>query len=155
MAILSGILRWLGTTLILGAALVFLLLALGGHLQLVEARQLMATGIRAQATVTQKWAGGKRSSRYDFSYAFRVGDRNFEKTVTGIGYGDYERLQVGQPIAVWHEPANPANNITHPDLDDRESWPNRLFGVVLGFVLLGWGMVRIVRRPRGPVKALR
>lgn len=148
MAILSGILRWLGTTLILGAALFFLGLALGGHLQLLEARKLMATGTQAEATVSQKWSGGKRSTRYDFSYTFRVGDRSIERTVTGIGYGDYVKLQVGQRIPVWHEPSNAAKNITRTEMADLESWPNRLFGFVLGFALLGWGIARIVRRSR-------
>lgn len=146
MASFNPILRWVTTALILAGGLLFLLLALGGHLQLVEARELMSAGTQAQATITQKWSGGKRSSRHDFSYAFRVGDGQFEKTVTGIAYRDYEAMQVGARIAVWYEPANPARNVTGPELADLEWWPNRLFGLFAGLALCGWAVARILGR---------
>ena len=148
MASPAGILRWLGTTLIVGGGLFFLMLALGSQIQLVEARQLMSAGAQAQGIITQKFAGGRRSSRHDFTYTFSVGDGRFEKTVTGIAYRDYEQMQVGEKIPVRYEPANPGKNVTSPELADLEGWPNRLFGPVLGLALLGWGIARIVRRPR-------
>lgn len=140
--------RWLATLLIVAGGLFFLLLGLGGWLQVVEAREIKASGTQAEATVSGKRSGGKRSSRYDFSYTVRVGDRQVEKTVTGIGYRNYERMKIGERIAVWYRADDPGRSITDVELAEIESWPNLLFLPVVGLALLGWAIARIVRRPR-------
>lgn len=143
--------RWFATLLIVAGGLFFLLLGLGAWLQLVEAREVRATGALAEATVTGKRAGGKRSSRHDFSYTVRVGQRQFDRTVTGIGYRDYERLQVGERILVWYRAEDPARSLSEVELAELESWPNRLFLPLAGLALLAWGVARMIRRPRaGP-----
>jgi hypothetical protein len=148
MELLSRLLRWLGTALILCAGLLFVALFLAMHVQLVEARKLMETGAQAEGTITQKVGASKRSSRRDFSYTFRVGSEPFAKTVTGIGSDDYGQMQVGQKIVVRYRPDDPHRNITQPELADLESWANRLFGLAVGLALIGWGIARIVRRAR-------
>lgn len=60
----SRLLNWLGTVLILVVGLFVLLLALGAHLQLLDARKLMSEGRLAEGTVTGARAGGKRSTSY-------------------------------------------------------------------------------------------
>ena len=53
----------------------------------------------------------------------------------------------GDRVKVWYDPGNPARSITRAELDDLESWPNRIFFPLAGLALLGWAIARL-RRPR-------
>jgi uncharacterized protein DUF3592 len=144
------LLRWLGTLLILAAGLFFLLLALGGHLQLLEARKVMAEGQPAEGTVTGLRRGTGKSASYYFSYEFPAGGAMHARKDAGVSYGDYQGLRQGTRIKVWYDPAHPAKSITTPEMAEFESVPNRLFLPAAALLLLGWGVVRIVRRRPAP-----
>ena len=145
---LRKILRWLGTLLILAVGLFFLLLALGAHLQLLEARKLMSQGRQAEGTVTEARGGGKRSTSYYFSYEFPAGAVSYAGKNRSIAYGDFTQMRSGGKIQVWYDAAHPERSITAAELAEHESWANRLFFPLLGLALIGWGTARIVRRSR-------
>ena len=143
--------RWLVTSLGVAGALLCLLLALGAHLQLVATRTLMSQGRPVEGAVTGTWAGGRRSSRHDFSYAYLAGNVRHVKDHRMIRYRDYVALDSGHAITVRYDPADPDRSITAPELADAESWGNRLFFPLIGLALLGWALKRMVRRaPDGP-----
>jgi len=149
-AMFSKLLNWLGTLLIVAIGLFALLLALGAHLQLLEARKLMSQGRQTEGMVTEAHGGGKRSTSYYFSYEFPAGNVKHARKNRSIAYGDYTQMRPGTRIQVWYDPANPERSITTPELAEHESWANRLFFPLVGLALLGWGVARIVRRPRPP-----
>ena len=145
------LLRWLGTLLILAAGLFFLLLALGGHLQLLDARKVMAEGQPAEGTVTGLRRGTGKSASYYFSYEFPAGGAMHARKDVGVSYSDYQKLRTGSKILVRHDPENPAKNVTAPEMAEFESVPNRLFLPVAALLLLAWAVARIVRRrPASP-----
>ena len=140
-------LRWLGTALIFLAGLFMLLLALGAHLELVEARRLIAGGRQAEATVTEVGAP-RRSTAYRYSYAYSVGNARYARSDRSIPYGLRDSVRPRSRIAVWYDPAKPALATTTAELAEHESWANRLFFPVAGLALLGWAIARIVRARR-------
>lgn len=139
------IVRWLATALILLGGLLCLLLALGAHLQLLEARKLMSQGQQVEGTVTERRAGGRRSSRYSFSYTYPAGNIAHTKANLTIGYRTYTRLSSGQTIPVWYDPTDPERSITAPELADYESLANRLFFPAAALALLVWAIRRMLR----------
>lgn len=141
----ARILRWLATALIVAGALLCLLLALGSHLLLLEARDLMAQGRQVEGTVTETRTGGRRSTRYSFSYAYPAGSVRYAKANRTIAYRDYARMRRGQTIAVWYDPANPERSITVAEMADYESLANRLFFLLAGLAFLVWAITRVVR----------
>lgn len=149
-ATFSKLLKWLGTLIIFVAGVFFMLLALGGHLQLLEARRLMAEGRSAEGTVSGVRGGGRKSSSYYFSYEFPADGVMHARKDVGISYGDYHELRGRSRIKVWYDPENPARSITTPEMAEFESVPNRLFLPVVGLALLGWFVARIVRRSPAP-----
>jgi uncharacterized protein DUF3592 len=146
------LLRWLGTLLILVAGLLFLLLALGGHLQLLEARKVMAEGTKVEGSVTQAYSGGRRSTAYYLDYEYpAAGGLKLSGKKRSISYSDYERLRPGTKVPVWHDAGNPERSITTAEMAELESWANRLFFPLVGLAFLAWGIARIVRkRPASP-----
>ena len=70
-------LRWLTTFLILAAGLAALLFALGAHLELGEARELMARGRQVEGVVTEAYISG-------YSYAYAVGGTRHSAAKRGI-----------------------------------------------------------------------
>lgn len=145
---LARLLNWLGTVLILVVGLFVLLLALGAHLQLLDARKLKSEGRLAEGTVTDTRTGGKRSTSYYFSYEFPAGAVTRARKDRTISYRDYAKMRRGNRIQVWYDPASPESSITMPEMAEHESWANRLFFPLAGLALLGWGIARIVRRRR-------
>ncbi len=143
---MKKLLRWLGTLVIFVAGLFFLVLALGGHLQLLDARRVMAEGQSAEGTVTGLRRGAGKSASYYFSYEFPAGGTIHAKKDLGISYGDYHELRRGSRIKVWYDPANPAKSVTTPEMAEFESVPNRLFLPGVALALLGWWVARIVRK---------
>lgn len=125
-----------------------LVLALGAHLQLLDARELMSQGRLAEGTVTDAHGGGKRSTSYYFTYEFPAGTVTHARKDRSISYGDYATMRRGNRIQVWYDPANPERSITAPEMAEHESWANRLFFPLAGLALLGWGVARIIRHPR-------
>jgi len=143
------VLRKLGTAAILVAGLFFLLLALGQNLQLLAARELVAAGTRAEATVTAMGAP-RRSTAYRYTYSYRVGGTEHVRADRSIPYGQRESLKPGTKIEVWYDPKRPEVATSAAELAEHESVPNRLFLPLIGAVLLGWGLARILRRPTAP-----
>jgi hypothetical protein len=142
------LLRWLGTLLILAAGLFFLLLALGGHLQLLDARKVMAEGAKVEGSVIQAYSGGRRSTAYYFDYEYLAASGlKLPGQRRSISYSDYERLRPGTKVPVWHDAKNPERSITTAEMAELESWANRLFFPLVGLALLAWGVYRVVRRP--------
>jgi Tfp pilus assembly protein PilW len=140
--------RWLGTALIFLAGLFVLLLALGAHLQLVEARQLVAGGKKTEGTVTQVGSARRRSTHYRVSYTYPVGNVAYTKSDRSISYGDANALTRGAKIPVWYDAANPEVATTTAELAEQEHLANRIFFPLIGFALLTWAVVRIVRPRR-------
>ena len=146
----SKLLRWLATLVILVAGLFFLVLALGGHLQLLDARRVMAKGQATEGTVTGARSGGQKSASYYFSYEFPAGGVVHARKNVGVSYSDYQKLRAGSKIQVRYDPENPAKNVTAPEMAEFESVPNRLFLPVVALALLGWWLARVVRRRPPP-----
>ena len=138
--------RLLVSAAIAAIALVALLLAGGAHLQLREARGLMATGVAAEATLTEVLGGGSRGGSHRYSYSFLVGTDRFEQVRRNITYDARYGSKAGDRVKVWYHPGNPAKSITRAELDSLEAWPNRIFFPVVGLALLAWAIVRL-RRP--------
>ena len=148
---LSRLLRALGTLAIFVAALFFALLALGAHLQLLDARRVMAEGQVAEGTVNQLRKGTGKSASYYFGYEFPAAGASRSKRDASISYSDYQALRAGSKVRVWYDPANPAVSATRQERDEFESWPNRLFLPGVSALLLGWWIARLVRtRPPSP-----
>jgi uncharacterized protein DUF3592 len=150
--VLSRLLRRLATLVIFVAGLFFLLLALGGHLQLLDARRLMAKGGKVEGSVTQAYSGGRRSTAYYFDYEYpAAGGLKLSGKKRSISYSDYERLRPGTKVPVWHDPGNPGRSVTTAEMAELESWANRLFFPLVGLAFLAWGIYRVVgRRPAPP-----
>jgi len=149
--VLSRLLRALGTLALLFAGLFFALLALGGHLQLLEARRVMAEGQATEGTVNGLRKGTGKSASYYFNYEFSAGGAKHVKADVGLSYGDFHALRNGSKVKVWYNPANPAVSATLQERAEYESWPNRLFLPGVSVLLLGWWIARLVRkRPSSP-----
>jgi uncharacterized protein DUF3592 len=149
-AAFSRLLGWLATVVIFLAGLFFAVLALGGHLQLLEARKVMAQGQPVEGTVTGLRRGTGKSASYYFSYEFSAGGATHAKKDAGISYGDFQELRQGRKISVRYDPAHPAHSITAPEMAEFESIPNRLFLPGVALLLLGWWVARLVRRRPAP-----
>ena len=134
-------LRWGLTLLILAAGLVALAFALGAHLDLGEARQLMARGRQVEGVVTD-------ASAASYNYAYAVGGMRYSAINRTIPRGLGEKLHPGTRIAVWHDPADPQRSITIAEVAELESWVNRLVLPLLGLALLAWAIVRMLPRKR-------
>ena len=128
--------------------LFFLVLALGGHLQLLDARRVMAEGAKVEGSVTRSYSGGRRSTAYYFDYEYpAVGGQKLSGRKRSISYSDYERLRPGTKVPVWHDARNPERSITTAEMAELESGANRLFLPLVGLALIAWGIARIFRRP--------
>lgn len=138
--------RLLVSGAIASVALVLLLLAGGAHLQLQDARALVEKGVATEATLTEILGGGSRGGSHRYSYSFMVGADRFAQQRRGITYDARYSSRVGERVKVWYDPANPARSITRAELDELESWPNRIFFPLAGFALLAWAIARL-RRP--------
>jgi uncharacterized protein DUF3592 len=149
-AAFSKLLGWLATLVIFLAGLFFAVLALGGHLQLLEARKVMAQGQPVEGTVTGLRRGTGKSASYYFSYEFPAAGMMRARKDAGISYSDHHELRQGSKIKVWYDPANPANSVTTPEMAEFESIPNRLFLPGVALLLLGWWVTRLVRRRPAP-----
>ena len=147
---MKTLLRRLATFVVFAAALFFLLLALGNHLQLLEARTIMAEGQSAEGTVTGVRRGTGKSASYYFSYEFAAGGAMHAKKDAGISYDNYQALRQGNRIKVRYDPAHPDKSITAPEMSEFESIPNRLFLPGVALLLLGWWVARLVRRRPAP-----
>lgn len=145
-AAFSKLLGWLATLVIFLAGLFFAVLALGGHLQLLEARKVMAQGQAIEGTVTGLRRGTGKSASYYFSYEFPAGGVMLARKDASISYSDHHELRQGSRIKVWYDPANPASSVTAPEMAEFESIPNRLFLPGVALLLLGWWVARLVRR---------
>jgi hypothetical protein len=144
---LSRLLRALGTLALFVAALFFALLTLGGHLQLLDARRVMAEGQVTQGTVTGLRKGTGKSSSYYFTYEFFAGGAKHAKTDVSVSYDAFHALRNGSKVKVWYDPANPAASATQQERDEFEFWPNRLLLPGITALLLGAWIWRLVRRP--------
>ena len=134
-------LRWLTTFLILVPGLVALLLALGAHLELGEARELMARGRQVEGVVTEAYTSG-------YSYSYAVGGTRYSAAKRGIPRRLREKLPPGTRIAVWHDPAEPQRSTTIAEIADLEHWANRLLFPLIGLALIAWAVVRMLPRKR-------
>ena len=141
----SPIMRWLATVLILLAGLFILLLALGAHLGLVEARKLVAEGRQTEGTVSELVAA-KGSTDYRYGYTYSVGTSRLMRTNQSIPFGEKDKLRPGTKIRVWYDPANPEHATAQAELAEQESWGNRIVFPLIGAALIGWGVARIFRR---------
>ena len=148
----SSLPRRLATFVIFAAGLFFLLLGLGNHLQLLEARQLMAEGEKVEGNVTKAYSGGRRSTAYYYDYEYSAAESGLKLSgeKRSISFSHYEQLRPGTRIPVWHDAWNPERSMTTAEMAERENWANWLFLPVLGFGLLGWGIFRLFRRLPSP-----
>ena len=149
---LSRLLGALGTLAFFVAALFFAVLALGGHLQLLDARQVMVEGQVAEATVSGLRKGTGKSSSHYFDYEFSVDGKQHAKTNVTISYDAFHALRNGSKVKVWYDPANPALSATQQEREEFESWPNRLLLPGIAAILLAGWIRRLVRKhPSSPV----
>ncbi len=140
--------RRFATVLILVSGLFAVFLAFA-HFQSVEgARQLMASGAQAEGTVTEQ-SGTRGSNAKFYSYTFRAGAREWVATRRDIPWAARE-IPVGAKVAVRYDPAKPERSITAAELEEAESWGNRLLFPLIAAALLGWGAARIARRNKPP-----
>jgi hypothetical protein len=139
--------RLLVSALIAAIGLFFFVLAAGAHLQLQEARGLMQGGKTGEATITEVLGGGGRGGSHRYSYGFLVGADRFAQARRDITYDARYGTKVGDRVKVWYDPRDPSKSITRAELDELESWPNRLFFPLAGFALLAWAIARVIRRP--------
>ena len=144
---LSRLLGALGTLAFFVAALFFALLALGGHLQLLDARRVMAEGQVTEGTVNGLRKGSGKSSSHYFNYEFSAGGKQHAKTNVSISYDAFYALRNGAKVKVWYDPANPDVNATQQERDEIESWPNRLLLPGIAAILLAGWIRRLVRKP--------
>lgn len=147
---ISRLLTWLGTLAIFVAAAFFALLALGNHLQRLDAQKVMVEGQPAEGTVIGVRRGTGKSSSYYFSYEFAAGGTMHTKKDAGISYDNYQALRQGSKIKVRYDPAQPANSITAPEMAEFESIPNRLFLPGVAVLLFGWWAWRLFRKRPAP-----
>src|SRR5688572_33319690 len=92
--------RRVATLSIFVSGLFFLMLGLGNHLQLLEARQLVAEGTKVEGSVTKAYSGGRRSTAYYFDYEYSAANAKFIGTKRSISFSDYEQLRPGTRIPV-------------------------------------------------------
>ena len=147
---MKKLLSWLATLVIFLAGLFFAVLALGGHLQLLEARTVMAQGQSVEGTVTGLRRGTGKSASYYFSYEFPAGGAIHARKDAGISYSHHQELRQGSKIKVWYDPANPLTSVTTPEMAEFESIPNQLFLPGVALLLLGWWFARLIRRRPAP-----
>ena len=139
-------LRGFATAAIVVAAFFFLLLAGGAHLQLEEARRLIAAGNVAQGTVTSLTAP-RGSQAYSYAYEYAVGGKRYSKSNRSIPYGLKDTVPVGTPIQVWYDPRRPEVATTQAELADHESIANRVLFPLVAVALIAWAVKRTRRRP--------
>jgi hypothetical protein len=140
-------LRWLATLLILAAGLLALLLALGAHLELGDARELMARGRQVEGVVTEAYAV-RQGTASGYSYAYAVGGTRYSAIKRSIPRGLKEKLPPGTRIAVWYDAADPPRSTTIAEIAELEGWANRVFFPLIGLALLAWAVVRMLPRKR-------
>ena len=140
--------RLLVSGLIAALALLFLILAVGNHLQLQDARSLRESGVATEATLSEVLGGGARGGSHRYSYSFVVGAERFAQQRRDITYDARYSSKVGDRVKAWYEPRDPRKSITQAELDSLESWSNRLFFPLAGLALLAWTIARTIRRPR-------
>ena len=140
--------RRLATVLILLAGLFAAFMSVAHHQSVERARDLMRTGSQAQGTVTEQ-LGTRGSNAKFYSYKFRAGTREWVATRRDIPWAARE-IPVGAEIAVRYDPAKPERSITPAELEEAESWANRMLFPLAAAALLGWGVARIARRKKPP-----
>ena len=139
--------RWAANLAIVAAALFFLVLGAGNHLQLVEARELVEAGTPVEGVVTER-ISRRKSNSYDFHYRYSVGGREYAALRRSGPYSMRDELAPGSKIRVWHDRAEPSRSTTRAELAELESIPNRLFFPLAGVALLAWAIQRMRRRPQ-------
>lgn len=145
-------LRWLATSLILAVGLFVLLLALGSHLQLDEARKLMAQGRQAEGTVTEAYTV-RRGSASAYSYIYAVGSTNYSKSKRSIARSERARVPAGTKIPVWYDLAQPERATTRAEIAEMEDLGNRVIFPLIGLLLIGWAIARILHKGRSGAAA--
>ena len=140
---------WLGTAVIVAIALALGVLAIGLHLKLEEARRLVEAGAAVDGTLTEV-LGGARGGSHRYSYQYTVGTTRYTQARRDISYDARYSLKPGDRIQVWHDRASPAKSTTRAELDELESWGNRLFFPVAALALFAWAAARLRRRFRKP-----
>ncbi|HET6265290.1 MAG TPA: DUF3592 domain-containing protein [Usitatibacter sp.] len=136
--------RWLLSIVLIVAGVFFALLGLGIEMQVSQLRGLMASGAQAEGTITEQ-LGQRKSNAKFYSYRFRAGDREWTAARRDIPYSARE-IPIGARVPVRYDPANPERSVTPAELEEAEGWGNRLVFPLVAVALLGWGVVRIVRR---------
>lgn len=141
--------RRVATVLILVAGLFAAVMAIAHHLSVQSARELMRTGSQAQGTVTEQLGSRGSNAKY-YSYTFRVGAREWVAKRRDIPWTARE-LPVAAKVAVRYDPSNPERSITAAELEETESWGNRILFPLVATGLLTWGIGRVVRRKKPPI----
>jgi hypothetical protein len=136
--------RWLLSIVLIVAGVFFALLGLGIEMQVSQLRGLMASGAQAEGTITEQ-LGQRKSNAKFYSYRFRAGDREWTAARRDIPYSARE-IPIGARVPVRYDPANPERSVTPAELEEAEGWGNRLVFPLVAVALLGWGVMRIVRR---------
>lgn len=140
----ARILRWVVTASILLFGSLFLVLGLGMHLQLLEARRLVQEGAQAQATVTESGTA-RRSTATRITYEFSAAGRTYTARDRSIPFAARKSLPAGASVRVWHDRTNPAKSVTVAELDEMEAPGNRAFFPLAGIALIAWAILRMRR----------
>ncbi len=144
--------RWVYTIVILLAGLFVLVLALGAGLQRAEARQLWANGAVAEGTVTER-QGSKGSNAKFYSYTFPAAGSVQTRTRRDISPWTAGEVPIGAKVTVRYDPKDPSKSITRHELDEIESFGNRIVFPMIGAALVAWALLRIFRPRRAPPPA--
>ena len=136
--------RHVYTAVILLAGLCVLVISLAMGLQRDEARRLWAEGAVTEGTVTEI-LGTKGSNAKFYSYTFPADGRMHTQTRRDIPWSARD-TPVGSRVTVRYDAKSPAKSITQAELEELESWGNRIIFPLIGIALVGWGAARILRR---------
>jgi hypothetical protein len=108
----------------------------------------MEDGSTVQGTVTEL-IGAKGGNTYRYSYAYPVGGSTLTTSNRSIPTAARDESRPGTIIQVRYDPAKPERSMTAAELEDLESWPDRIIFPVVAILLLAAGVMRIRSlRPR-------
>jgi hypothetical protein len=139
--------RWLGIAAMLLLAAFFGLLGLGNYVQVVEAREIWASGEQAEGTLVEHH-GYSKSNRKEYSYSYRVGGAELRAERRSIPW-EARNLPVGSKLVVKYARADPRKSVTAAEMEVSESAPNRWAMPVLAIAFLVFAAA-IFRRGRKP-----
>jgi hypothetical protein len=99
--------------------------------------------------IVTELVAARRSTAYTYGYTYSAGDSRLAQTKRSVPYGEREGLRPGTKIRVWYDAAKPERATTQAELNEQESWANRLVFPLIGAALVAWALLRLFRRKPG------